>query len=68
MPEALCLTKIRVNRSYEGGTYSGLLRSPTAEDRKTPPVKNSLKKSVSFNKTIVLHEEKGVKLMVRDET
>jgi len=68
MSETLGLTKIRVERLYEGGTHSGLLRSPTAEDRKTPPPKTSFRKSVSFNKIAILYEEKGVKLIVRNET
>jgi hypothetical protein len=54
MPEALSLTKIRINRAQSEGTHSGLLKSPTAEDKKTPPPKTSLKKSVSFQNAVQL--------------
>ena len=62
MPATLGLNKIRVNRAQSEGTHSGVLRSPTAEDKKTPPLKSSLKKSVSFQSAVELiqtEEEKA---------
>ena len=58
MPETLGLSNILINRAQSEGTHSGVLRSPTAEDKKTPPPKSSLKKSVSFQSAVELIEER----------
>jgi hypothetical protein len=52
MPEALTLSKIRIQPLQNEGTHSGIQKSPTVEDRRTPRPKPGLKKSVSFNNSV----------------